>query len=168
MEHLFEEELKDVYSAEKQLIEALPKMVKAAYSEDLKDAFENHLQQTKRHVERIEKVMDRLRIEHEEEKCMAMEGLIKENEKVIEEFDASHVRDSALIIGAQKVEHYEIASYGSLCELADVLGYSKIADLLGRTLDEEERTDKLLSMIAQDVNDDAYEMSEKEEHEEAY
>lgn len=168
LEHLFEEELKDVYSAEKQLIEALPKMVKAAYSEDLKDAFENHLQQTKRHVERIEKVMDRLRIEHEEEKCMAMEGLIKENEKVIEEFDASHVRDSALIIGAQKVEHYEIASYGSLCELADVLGYSKIADLLGRTLDEEERTDKLLSMIAQDVNDDAYEMSEKEEHEEAY
>ena len=168
LEQLFEEELKDVYSAEKQLVEALPKMVKAAYSEDLKDAFENHLQQTKRHVERIEKVMDRLRIEHEEEKCMAMEGLIKENEKVIEEFDASHVRDSALIIGAQKVEHYEIASYGSLCELADVLGYSKICDILGRTLDEEERTDKLLSMIAQDVNDDAYEMSEEEEHEEAY
>lgn len=103
LDDLFEEELKDMYSAEKQLVEALPKMAEAAYSEDLRDAFNTHLQQTKRHVERIEKVFDRLKMDREEEKCLAMEGLIKEGEKIIEEFEPSHVRDSALIIGLQKI-----------------------------------------------------------------
>jgi ferritin-like metal-binding protein YciE len=168
LEQLFEEELKDVYSAEKQLIEALPKMAEAAYSEELQDAFEHHLQQTKRHAERIEKIFDRMGIKKEEKKCFAMEGLIKEGNKIIDEFDESFVRDSALIIGSQKIEHYEIASYGSLCELADVLGYGKVRDLLHRTLEEEMDTDEHLTMISQAVNDEAYEMSRDEEHAEVY
>lgn len=164
LEKLFEKNLKDVYSAEKQLIKALPEMIKAADNEDLQDAFTKHLEQTKRHAERLEKVFDRLEIDKSEEvTCEAMKGLIKENEEIIEEFDKSPVRDSALIIGAQKVEHYEIAAYGSLRELADVLGYSKIADLFERTLQEEEDTDEQLSYIAQDVNDEACELSESKE-----
>jgi ferritin-like metal-binding protein YciE len=168
LEDMFEEELKDIYSAEKQLIEALPKMAEAAYSEELQDAFNHHLQQTKRHAERIEKVFDRMRLEHEEKKCLAMEGLIKEAKEIIDEYEEDIVRDSALIIAAQKVEHYEIASYGSLCELADVLGYGKIRDILHRTLEEEEDTDHHLSMIAQAVNDEAYETSQEEQHENVY
>lgn len=162
---LFAKELKDIYDAERQLLDALPEMVKAAYNEDLQDAFEVHLQQTKRHVERLEKIFDRLRIgKNEEEMCEAMEGLIMKCRQIIDEFEESPVRDSALIIGVQKIEHYEIASYGSLCELADVLGYAKIAELLDRTLEEEETTDKNLTLIAQDINDDAYEL----EHDKVY
>jgi ferritin-like metal-binding protein YciE len=174
LEDLFEEGLLDIYNAETQLIDALPEMAKAAESEDLEDAFNTHLQETRRQVERLEKIFDRLGIDkNQAETCKAMEGLVKENKKVIEEFDRSPVRDSALIIGAQKVEHYEIASYGSLVELADVLGYEKIADILDRTLQEEGDTDKHLSSIAQDVNDEACEMSyesesEEEEEEEEY
>jgi ferritin-like metal-binding protein YciE len=161
---LLQDGLKDILSAEKQLVEALPEMAKAAYNEDLQDAFTKHLAQTKRHVERVEKVMSRLNIPAEEEKkCEAMEGLIKEGQEIIEKYEESPVRDSALIIAAQKVEHYEIASYGSLCELCDVLGYSTLQDLLGRTLDEEEDTDKNLSAIAQEINDEAFELSEQTE-----
>ncbi|MBL7933830.1 MAG: ferritin-like domain-containing protein [Bacteroidia bacterium] len=160
LEELFEDGLKDIYSAETQLVEALPDMVKAAYSEDLQDAFSKHLQETKRHVERLEKIFNRMNISKSGvEKCKAMEGLIAENKKLIEEYDESAVRDSGLIIGAQKVEHYEIASYGSLCELADVLGYSNIHDLLGRTLDEEEYTDNDLSDLSTYINDEAYEQA---------
>lgn len=158
LDELFEDGLKDIYSAETQLVEALPEMVKAAYSEDLQDAISKHLQETKRHVERLEKIFSRMNISKSGvEKCKAMEGLIAENKKIIEEYEESAVRDSALIIGAQKVEHYEIASYGSLCELADVLGYNNIHDLLGRTLDEEEYTDNDLSDLATYINDEAYE-----------
>lgn len=160
LQELFEEGLKDVYSAEKQLVEALPEMAKAADSEDLQDAFTRHLQETKRHAERIEKIMDKFGIDKTEEKtCEAMKGLVKEGQQIIEEFESGPVRDSALIIGAQKVEHYEIAAYGSLCELADVLGYAKAGEILGRTLQEEESTDQMLTDIAMDVNDEAYESS---------
>lgn len=172
LEDLFEEGLLDIYNAETQLIEALSEMAKAAESEDLEDAFNNHLEETRRQAERLEKIFDRLGIDkNQAETCKAMQGLIEENQKVIQEFDRSPVRDAALIIGAQKVEHYEIAVYGSLVELADVLGYEKIADMLDRTLQEEGDTDKLLSSIAQEVNDDAYEMSyetEEEEEEQEY
>lgn len=165
LDDLFEEELKGIYNAEKQLIDALPEMAKAAYSEDLQDAFEKHLHETERQVDRLEKIFERLNIDkNEEETCEAMQGLIEENNQVIEEFERSPVRDSALIIGAQKVEHYEIASYGSLVELADVLGYKKIAEILERTLDEEKNTDEDLSSIAQDVNDEACELHGKEEY----
>jgi len=161
LEELFEEGLKDIYSAETQLVEALPKIAKAAGSEELQDAVENHLQQTKRHVERLEKIFSRLNIDKSDvEKCAAMEGLIKEGDKIINEFEESPVRDSALIIGSQKIEHYEIAAYGSLCELADVLGHGKIVELLGRTLDEEKETDEKLTELAQDINDEAYEESQ--------
>jgi ferritin-like metal-binding protein YciE len=169
---LLEEALKDIYSAEMQLAEALPLMAKACYNEDLQDAFTNHLQQTKRHAERLEKVFNRLSIDKSEvEPCKAMEGLIAEAKKIIEEFEESPVRDSALIIAAQKVEHYEIASYGSICELCDVLGHQKTGELLGRTLNEEEETDELLTDIAQEINDEAYEMTasddedDEDEHE---
>jgi len=163
LNELLEEGLKDIYSAEKQLVEALPQMAEAADSEDLQEAINTHLEQTKKHVSRLEKIFDRLNIEREgEEKCVAMEGLIEEGKKILSEFDRSPVRDSALIIGAQKIEHYEIAAYGSLRELADVLREDKIVDILQRTLDEEEETDQMLTEIAQDVNDEAYEMSEQE------
>lgn len=167
LDDLFEEGLKDIYNAEKQLLEVLPKMAKAAYSEDLQDAFNKHVEQTRRQSERLEKIFERLDIDkNEEEFCEAMQGLIKEAEQIMNEFDRSPVRDSALIIGSQKVEHYEIASYGSLCELADVLGYTKISDILGRSLQEEEDTDRHLTSIAQDVNDEACEMSYEMEEEE--
>ncbi len=166
LEGLLEECLKDIYSAETQLVEALPEMAKAADNEDLQDAFTNHLNETKRQVERLEKIFSRLEIEKNDvEKCEAMEGLVEEGQKVIEEFEKGPVRDSALIIAAQKVEHYEIASYGSLCELCDVLGYYQIGSILGRTLDEEKNTDETLTDIAQDVNDEAFEMSEHQNQE---
>lgn len=165
LETLFEDVLKDTLSAERQLVEALPGMAEAASSEILRDAFQHHLKQTKRQVERLEKVFSKLRIPNEENPCEAMKGLIKENETVIEEYEEGPVRDSALIIGSQKVEHYEIAAYGSLCELADVLGHNRIADLLSRSMVEEEETDRLLTEIAMNVNDEAYEISDPEETE---
>jgi ferritin-like metal-binding protein YciE len=157
LKKIFEEVLQDTYSAEKQLIKALPELAKAAYNEQLQDAFEKHFEQTKRQAERLEKIFDRLRIEKKGETCEAMEGLIKEGKQIIEKHEKSITRDVALIIAAQKVEHYEIAAYGSLLELADVLGLNKIADTLERTLNEEKDTDDHLSYIAQDVNDEAYE-----------
>ena len=167
LEDLLKEEIKDMYSAETQLVEALPKIAKACYSEDLQDAINEHLQQTKRQVERLEKAFNRLGIDKSEvETCAAMEGLIEEGNKIIEEFEESPVRDSALIIGSQKIEHYEIASYGSICELCDVLGYHQLCDLMGRSLDEEERTDDDLTEIAQHINDEAYLMSEHDEQDE--
>jgi ferritin-like metal-binding protein YciE len=163
LKDLFHDGLKDIYSAEKQLIEALPKLAKAAFNAELRDAFNDHLEQTKKQAQRLEKIMQHLGIELGSEKCEAMEGMIEEANEVMQNYPESLVRDCALIIGAQKVEHYEIATYGSLCELADVMGMSKIHDTLGRSLDEEEDTDMLLSEIAKDINDEAYEMEDLEE-----
>jgi ferritin-like metal-binding protein YciE len=162
LKKIFEELLQDTYSAEQQLIKALPELAKAAHNEDLQDAFESHLQQTKKQAERLEKVFGRLQIAKNGEKCKAMEGLIEEGQKIIKEHEDGVTRDVALIIAAQKVEHYEIAAYGSLVELADVLGLDNIADVLERTLNEEKETDELLSKIAQDVNDEAYEYNPQE------
>jgi len=166
LDDLFEKKLKSMYDAEQQLVKALPEIAQAADNEELQDAINEHLQQTKRHVERLEKIFDRLQIDKSEsEACEVMTGLINAGKKIIEEMEAGPVRDSALIIGAQEIEHHEIAAYGSLCELADVLEHSKIADLLDRTLQEEEDTDKKLTYIAQDINDEAYEMSDNEQYE---
>jgi len=162
LKKIFEELLQDTYSAEQQLIKALPELAKAAQNEDLQDAFEDHLQQTKRQAERLEKVFSRLQIDKNGEKCKAMEGLVEEAQKIIKEHEDGVTRDVALIIAAQKVEHYEIAAYGSLVELADVLGLDNIADVLERTLNEEKEADDLLSEIAQDVNDEAYEHNPQE------
>lgn len=162
LKRIFEELLQDTYNAEKQIVKALPELAKAAYDEQLQDAFETHLEQTKRQVERLEKIFDRLRIDKGNETCEALEGLVKEAKEIIDEHEKSIVRDVALIIAAQKVEHYEIAAYGSLVELADVLGLNRTADILERTLNEEKETDDLLSEIAQDVNDEALEESPAE------
>jgi ferritin-like metal-binding protein YciE len=163
---IFEDLLHDTYDAEVQLVEALPEMAQAAYSDDLREAFEDHLEQTKKHVERLDRVYDRLGIDKSNKTCEAMQGLVAEGQHIIEEYEESPARDSALIVAAQKVEHYEIAAYGSLCELADVLGYQNTSDILGRTLNEEEETDELLTTIAMDVNDEAYESTSHEEEEE--
>lgn len=161
---LLERGLKDIYSAEKQLVEALPQFAQAADNEELEDALNDHLEQTRKQVARLEKAFERMGIEKDDsEKCISTQGLIEETNKIIQEFSRGPVRDSALIIGAQKIEHYEIASYGSLCELADVLGEDRLEDLLGRSLEEEEEADELLSEIARDVNDEAAEMSLQEE-----
>lgn len=164
LDDLLHDGLKDILDAEHQLIAVLPEVARACNSEDLQEAIEQHLQQTQRHVERIEKVMQRLGISSsQKEVCEAMQGLITETREIIDRYEMSPVRDAALIIAIQKAEHYEIASYGSLCELCDVLGYPKMSDLLGRTLDEEENADRELSEIAQDINDEAHEISLHEE-----
>jgi ferritin-like metal-binding protein YciE len=160
LRRLFEKEMQDIYDAEKQLVLALPEMAKAAFDEDLEEAFLDHLEQTKKHVERLDKIFSKLGMNKSEEKCIAMIGLITEGQKVINEMEASPVRDSALIISAQKIEHYEIASYGSLSELADVLGLLQVGNLLDRTLEEEEDTDALLTEIAEEINDEAADQEE--------
>jgi ferritin-like metal-binding protein YciE len=162
LKKIFEELLQDTYSAEQQLVKALPELAKASYSEDLQEAFENHLKQTQKQAERLEKIFSRLGLDKGNEKCEAMEGLVKEGQQIIKEHENGVIRDAALIVAAQKVEHYEIAAYGSLVELADVLGLDNIADVLERTLNEEKETDELLSGIAQDVNDEALEYNSQE------
>lgn len=166
LEFLFERGLKRLHSAETQWMQALPKLAKAAESEELQEEFEQHEKETRRHIERLEKIFDRLKIDKSDVvKCMVTQTLVDDANKTIADYQPSAVRDAALIIGAQKIEHHEIAAYGSLCELADVLGHTKIADLLERTLEEEKAADETLSEIAQDVNDEALEMSHSEHHE---
>lgn len=166
LKKIFEEELKDIYWAEKHLTKALPKMVKAAESEELIAAFEDHLEVTQEQVVRLEQVFEICNIKAQAKKCDAMEGLVEEAQSLIQEMDAGVVRDSGLIIAAQKVEHYEIASYGSLRTLAQVLGYDEAAELLQETLDEEGETDKLLTTISETVNQLAMEEGEGVEEEE--
>jgi ferritin-like metal-binding protein YciE len=145
----FEEELKDVLSAEKQLLKALPKMAKAATNEDLKAGFEEHLEQTKGHVERLEKVFEMLDKTPRAKKCKAMEGLIEEGSEIMEEDAEPQVLDAMLIGAAQKVEHYEIATYGTLVTWAKQLELEDAANLLQETLDEEKDTDMKLTELAE-------------------
>lgn len=157
---LFEMELKDLYSAEKQLTKALPKMAKAASNEELSQAFENHLKETETHIERLEQIFKQLDIAYGRvEKCKAMEGLIEEGKKVMEEGLEPAVLDAALICAAQRVEHYEIAAYGCARTFARQLGQDKIAKLLQTTLDEEGATDKKLTDIAESVVNSEAEVS---------
>ena len=149
LKELFVEELKDIYSAEKQLTKALPKMAKAATSEELANAFENHLGQTEDQITRVEQVFELLEMTARAKKCEGMAGLIQEGQQAIDDTDAgTATRDAALIISAQKVEHYEIASYGSLVQLAKTIGLNEAIDLLQQTLDEEKETDVLLTELA--------------------
>lgn len=150
LQELFLEELRDIYWAEKHLVKALPKMEKAASSEELAEAFAEHLAVTQEQVTRLEKVFEILGEKPRGKKCEAMEGLVKEAESVIEDTEeGTSTRDVALIIAAQKVEHYEIATYGGLATLAKTMGKSEIKDLLGQTLDEEKETDELLTQLAE-------------------
>jgi ferritin-like metal-binding protein YciE len=149
---LLVEELKDLYSAENQLIKALPKMAKAATTPQLKEAFETHLEETKVHAERLEQIMQDLDESPKGKKCLAMEGLVAEGKEVMEEDATPGILDLALIGAAQKVEHYEIAGYGTARTLAELAGESKVAKILQQTLDEEGNTDKLLTGIAAEVS----------------
>lgn len=165
LQKAFLDGLKDIYYSEFAIVEALPKMREAATTEELKDAFEDHELLTRRQITRLEKVFKSIKEEPEKKKCPAIEGIIKEGEEVIKSTpEGSMTRDAMLIIAAQKVEHYEIASYGGLAQMAITLGYNDAADLLERTLEEEEQTDLDLTDIAESfINFEAEEEDEDEE-----
>ena len=154
---LFIDELKDIYWAEKSLIKAIPKIIKNASSPDLVNALMTHLEVTKKHVIRLEKVFNSLGEKAVAVKCEAMAGLTKEAEEIIEQTKEGVVRDAGIISAEQKVEHYEIASYGTLCAFAKTLGENEAVNLLRQTLNEEKEADEKLSKIAQAINVDASE-----------
>ena len=149
LQKLLVHELKDLYSAEKQILQALPKMAKAASNSRLRKAFETHEKQTEEHVRRIEKAFKGLDGSPTGKKCKGMEGLLEEGKEILEEEMPDALRDAALIGAAQKVEHYEMAAYGTAREFAERLGLDEVARLLQQTLDEEGETDKLLTSIAE-------------------
>lgn len=150
LEKLFTDSLKDIYWAEKQLTKTLPKMKKAATTDELKSAIEEHLAQTEGHVKRLEQVFDMCGKKVQAKKCDAMEGLIKEGDSIVEETqNGSMTRDAGIIMAAQKVEHYEIATYGSLVQIAKTLGMNDAADVLHLTLDEEKQADEKLTEVAE-------------------
>jgi ferritin-like metal-binding protein YciE len=164
LKKLYVEELRDLYSAENQLIKALPKMAKGASSAELKQAFEDHLEQTKEHVERLDEIFDRLGEKPAGKTCKAMKGLIEEGSEMLEQDGEASVIDAGLIGAAQRVEHYEIAAYGTVRTFANLLGEEEAADLLQQTLDEEGETDKQLSELAEEiVNQEALSTDEEEE-----
>lgn len=148
---LLVEELKDLYSAENQLVKALPKMAKAATAPELREAFESHLEETNGQVERLEQIFKGLEESPKGKKCAAMEGLIEEGSEIISENEKSSVLDAGLICAAQKVEHYEIASYGCVRTFAQLLGLEDVAELLQETLDEEGAADKKLTELAESI-----------------
>ena len=161
LEDLLVHELKDLYSAEKQLLKALPKMAKAATHDELRTAFENHLAETEEHVARLDKLFGELGINGRVQKCKAMEGLIEEGKEIIEENMDDDVRDAALIAAAQRVEHYEIAGYGCARTFAEQLGHRDAAAVLQQTLDEESAANELLTSIAMSgINQEAMAGSE--------
>jgi len=160
LRELLIEELKDIYDAEQRITKALPKMAKAADSEELKEAFQEHLAQTQEHVKRLEQVFEQLDETAKKKQCKAMTGLLEEGDEIMEEDFAPDVRDAALITAAQKVEHYEMAAYGSLRTWAELIGEDEVVNLLQTTLDEEGETDKKLTEIAQSLNIEA--MDEEE------
>jgi ferritin-like metal-binding protein YciE len=166
LEEFLVDELKDIYWAEKKLVKTLPKLQKAATSDQLKEAFGNHLSETETHVERLEQAFEMLGQRPQAKKCDAMEGITEEGASVIEDTEeGTATRDVALVMAGQKAEHYEIATYGGLIQIAKTLGHNDVADLLAQTLEEEKKTDELLTSIAEGgIN---YEASEEGEEEEA-
>ena len=149
LRELFENELKDIYWAEKALTKALPKMIKKSTSEELVNAIQNHLKVTENHVTRLEQVFETVGVKVQAKKCEAMAGLIKEAEELMQDNEEGVVRDAAIILAAQKVEHYEIATYGTLCAFAKTLGEEDAAMLLSETLNEEKEADETLTGIAE-------------------
>jgi ferritin-like metal-binding protein YciE len=152
LRELYVSELRDLYSAENQILKALPKMINAASSEELKNAFAEHLEQTRMHVERLERIFNKLDTNPKGKKCRGMEGLIEEGKELLEENAEQEVLDAGLISAAQKVEHYEMAGYGSVRAHAKILGDDEAAELLQETLDEEGETDKKLTELAENLN----------------
>jgi ferritin-like metal-binding protein YciE len=165
LKELFIEELKDLYNAENQLVKALPKMAKAASSEELRDGFTEHLEQTKGHVQRLEQIFQTLGESPKGKKCKGMEGLVEEGSEVMEEDFEGSLMDAALIGAAQRVEHYEIAAYGTVCAFAEELGNTEAASLLNETLEEEKETDEKLTKLAEQINAEANEGGEEEAEE---
>lgn len=163
LEDLFLQELKDIYDAEKQILKALPKMTKAVDSEQLRAALNEHRDVTETHVDRLEQVFQMLEKPARGKKCAAMEGLLKEGSELLKEDCEPSVLDAAVIGAAQKVEHYEIAAYGTLATYAKLLGYDQAKKLLGQTLEEEKQTDESLTAIAGDINVDATMEGDEEE-----
>ncbi|MEX2540298.1 MAG: ferritin-like domain-containing protein [Trueperaceae bacterium] len=149
LEDVFRDHLMDLHSAEHQLTQALPKMAGKVSSKELKDAFEKHVKATEEHLERLSRIGNEMGVDLKGKTCKAMQGLIKEGEEILQEGGADDALDAALIAAAQRVEHYEIAAYGSACTYAEELGHDQALKLLKETLDEEERTDKQLTKIAE-------------------
>ena len=148
LEDVLVHQLNDLYSAESQLIAALPKMAQAAHHDQLREAFETHLEETKGHLKRVKESLSEIGVGTPTEVCMGMKGLITEGEEMIQTAGDPNVKDVALIGAAQRVEHYEIAAYGTARQLADDCGFDAIKDLMDQTLDEESQADKLLTKIA--------------------
>ncbi len=167
LEKFMHDSLKDIYWAEKHLTKAIPKLIKAATNESLISALEEHLEVTEEHVSRLEEVFELFGKKAQAKKCEAMEGLTKEAESIIEETEeGTSTRDVGIIMAAQKVEHYEIATYGGLTQLAKTMGLMEIANLLGQTLEEEKEADEGLTSIAENnINLQAEEEGEEEEEE---
>ncbi len=170
LESLLQDELKDIYDAEKQITKALPKMIKKAGNEQLRAAFQEHLQQTEQQIERLEQVFEHLEMPARGKKCLGMQNLIKEGQEMMAEAEDDDTRDALMIAAAQKIEHYEIASYGTLRVWANLLGHSEVAALFEETLEEEKETDQNLTSIAEsavnqaaaDEDDEEGEMEEAE------
>lgn len=164
LQDLYLEELKDIFDAENQLVKALPQMVKAATSDELRNAFEDHLEQTREQITRLEQIFENLGESPKGKKCKGMAGLIEEAKELIKEDIEPDVLDAGLIAAAQRVEHYEIAVYGCLATYANLMGNEEDAELLQQTLDEEKETDELLTEIAESsINVEANDEDEEEE-----
>jgi ferritin-like metal-binding protein YciE len=156
LKQLFVDELQDLYSAEKQIIEALPKMAEKASSGELRQAFNTHLQQSKEQLHRLDRIFDQLPdYDRDDKTCEGIKGIIKEGEKLIKEAKDADTRDAGMIAGAQRVEHYEISAYGTVRTYAQLLGQQQWAQFLQQTLDEEKETDRLLNHIAERINVEA-------------
>jgi len=163
LKELYIDELKDIYNAENQLLKALPKMAKAATSEELSQGFQQHAEQTKGHVQRLEKIFKSLGENPKGKKCKGMEGLVAEGTEMMGEDFEDSVMDAAIISAAQRIEHYEIAAYGTVCAFAEELGESEQASLLNETLEEEKETDEKLTQLSEQINSQANEADEEQE-----
>jgi ferritin-like metal-binding protein YciE len=166
LQDLYVEELKDLYDAEKRLVQALPKMAKEVSSEELAKAINDHLDQTREHVTRLEQIFEELGKNPARKKCEGLVGILEEGKEILEQDGDSRVKDAAIIAAAQRAEHYEIAVYGTLRTWSEILGYDEAAKILEQTLEEEKEADKLLTEIASNINPEAAEEEEGEEEEE--
>jgi len=164
LKHLYVQELKDIYSAENQMVKALPKMARAATSADLRSGFEEHLKQTEEHVARLEQIFEALGESPKGKKCKGMEGLVAEGAEMIEEDPPSEELDAGLISAAQRVEHYEIAAYGCVCAYANLLGEDQASSLLRKTLEEEKKTNEKLTELSTKSNIEAANSEGNESH----
>ena len=162
LQQLYIDELKDLYSAETQMVKALPKLAKASYNAQLRQAFEEHLRQTSEQVSRLEQIFEMLEEKPTGKKCRGMEGLVKEGSETMQESYSDAVKDAALIGAAQRVEHYEIAGYGTVRAFAELLGEDEHVSLIEQTLEEEKKADQTLTELAEQINAQAFEGGQEE------